>query len=159
MITWHKHHIIPKHAGGTDDPSNLLKCNVAMHAFMHEQRYREVGDLEDKLAARLLRTSNTWTPETITLRAKLGGMARKGVPNPGRSATLLGVDKPEHSAKMKVAMKGNQNATGKSWEVEKVDCPVCGKSIGSNNIKKHMRAKHDEEYTLRRTPIRTKYRD
>ena len=55
MIVWHKHHIVPKHAGGTDDPSNLLKCNVAMHAFMHEQRYKELGDHYDKIAADCLR--------------------------------------------------------------------------------------------------------
>ena len=54
-IVWHKHHIVPKHAGGTDDPSNILKCNAAMHAFMHEQRYREVGDEYDRIAADALR--------------------------------------------------------------------------------------------------------
>ena len=37
MIKWHKHHLIPRHAGGSDDPSNLLKCNVAMPAFLHQQ--------------------------------------------------------------------------------------------------------------------------
>ena len=58
-ITWHRHHIVPKHAGGTDDPSNLLKCNVAMHAFMHEQRYRELGDKYDKYAAQMLRREIT----------------------------------------------------------------------------------------------------
>ena len=55
MIVWHRHHITPKHAGGTDDTSNILKCNVAMHAFMHEQRYRDVGDEYDRLAAAGLR--------------------------------------------------------------------------------------------------------
>ena len=55
MIVWHKHHIVPKHAGGTDEPSNLLKCNIAMHTFMHEQRYKELGDEYDKIAAQTLR--------------------------------------------------------------------------------------------------------
>ena len=55
MIVWHKHHIVPKHAGGTDEPSNLLKCNIAMHAFMHEQRYKELGNEYDKIAAQTLR--------------------------------------------------------------------------------------------------------
>jgi len=27
MIT-HKHHIIPKHIGGTDDPSNLIELTI-----------------------------------------------------------------------------------------------------------------------------------
>lgn len=50
MIKWHKHHLIPQHAGGSDDPSNLLKCNVAMHAFLHQQRYKETGDEFDRIA-------------------------------------------------------------------------------------------------------------
>ena len=54
-IIWHEHHIVPRHAGGTNDPSNLLKCNIAMHAFMHEQRYIDLGDKYDKLAAATLR--------------------------------------------------------------------------------------------------------
>ena len=57
MIVWHKHHIVPRHAGGTDDPSNLLKCNVPMHIFMHEQRYRETGDEYDRVAALALKGS------------------------------------------------------------------------------------------------------
>ena len=46
----HKHHIIPRHAGGTDDPSNLIKVNVAMHAFLHKQLWEDNGFIEDKLA-------------------------------------------------------------------------------------------------------------
>ena len=36
--------------GGTDDPSNLLKCNIAMHAFLHKCLWEEHGHIEDKLA-------------------------------------------------------------------------------------------------------------
>jgi len=46
----HKHHIIPKHMGGSDDPSNILKCNAAMHAFLHHQLWLEYGKKEDYLA-------------------------------------------------------------------------------------------------------------
>ena len=55
MVEFHKHHIIPRHAGGSDDASNLLKCNPAMHAFMHEQRFKELGDEYDRIAAAALR--------------------------------------------------------------------------------------------------------
>jgi hypothetical protein len=54
METYHWHHIVPRHAGGTDDPSNLVKVNKAMHAFMHRLRYQETGDLFDCAAANLL---------------------------------------------------------------------------------------------------------
>ena len=60
-INYHLHHIVPKHAGGTDDPSNLVKVNKAMHAFMHRLRYQETGDYYDCCAANLL--SGDWTVE------------------------------------------------------------------------------------------------
>jgi len=28
QIVYHRHHIIPKHVGGTDDQSNLIKVNI-----------------------------------------------------------------------------------------------------------------------------------
>ena len=36
--------------GGTDDPSNLIKVNTKMHAFLHWQLYKEHGLKEDFLA-------------------------------------------------------------------------------------------------------------
>ena len=53
-INYHLHHLVPTHAGGTDDPNNLVKVNKAMHAFMHRLRYQETGDLFDCAAANLL---------------------------------------------------------------------------------------------------------
>ena len=60
-INYHTHHLVPKHAGGTDDPSNLVRVNKAMHAFMHRLRYQETGDYYDCCAANLL--SGNWTAE------------------------------------------------------------------------------------------------
>jgi hypothetical protein len=36
--------------GGTDVPSNLVKVNTAMHAFLHKCLWEEHGFIEDKLA-------------------------------------------------------------------------------------------------------------
>lgn len=49
-IHWHKHHLKPRYIGGTDDPSNLVKCNTAMHMFFHWLRYKEYDKEADKLA-------------------------------------------------------------------------------------------------------------
>lgn len=46
----HIHHIIPKHMGGTDDPSNLIQLTVEEHAEAHRKLYEQYGHLEDKLA-------------------------------------------------------------------------------------------------------------
>jgi hypothetical protein len=46
----HKHHIIPKHAGGTDDPSNLVELTIEQHAQAHKELYEKYGKIEDRLA-------------------------------------------------------------------------------------------------------------
>jgi hypothetical protein len=66
-INYHTHHLVPKHAGGTDDPSNLVRVNKAMHALMHRLRYQETGDYYDCCAANLL--SGNWTAEQARVEA------------------------------------------------------------------------------------------
>ena len=50
MTIYHKHHIIPRHAGGTDDPSNIIELTVEEHAEAHRKLYEEHGRWQDKLA-------------------------------------------------------------------------------------------------------------
>ena len=46
----HVHHIIPKHMGGTDDPSNLIELSVEEHAEAHRILYEQYGRWQDKVA-------------------------------------------------------------------------------------------------------------
>ena len=46
----HKHHIIPKHMGGSNDPSNLIELTVEEHAEAHKKLYDEYGNWQDYLA-------------------------------------------------------------------------------------------------------------
>lgn len=46
----HKHHIIPKHAGGTDDPSNLITLTISEHAEAHRLLYEQHGRWQDRVA-------------------------------------------------------------------------------------------------------------
>ena len=50
MSIYHKHHIVPKHAGGTDDPSNIIELTVEEHAEAHRILYEKYGRWQDKLA-------------------------------------------------------------------------------------------------------------
>jgi len=50
----HKHHIIPKHIGGTDDPSNLVELTIPEHAEAHKVLYDKYGRWQDRLAYRAL---------------------------------------------------------------------------------------------------------
>lgn len=46
----HKHHKIPRHAGGTDDPSNIEELTIQEHAEAHRQLFLKHGRWQDRAA-------------------------------------------------------------------------------------------------------------
>jgi hypothetical protein len=66
----HKHHIIPKHMGGTDEPSNLIELTREEHANAHLKLYEQYGKKED-LGAYYLLTGQT--DEAMKICSSLGG--------------------------------------------------------------------------------------
>ena len=44
---YHNQHIIPRHAGGTDDPDNIARLTVSEHAEAHCKLYEEYGRWQD----------------------------------------------------------------------------------------------------------------
>jgi len=50
VIVTHKHHILPKYKGGTNDPSNLVEVSVTQHAMFHYCNWQLWGDKRDWLA-------------------------------------------------------------------------------------------------------------
>ena len=50
MKGYHWHHIIPKHAGGTDDRSNLILLTIEEHIEAHKRLWCEHGRWEDYYA-------------------------------------------------------------------------------------------------------------
>ena len=50
----HIHHIIPKHMGGSDEPSNLIELSVEEHALAHKKLYEKYGKQEDFMAWHML---------------------------------------------------------------------------------------------------------
>jgi hypothetical protein len=49
-MRFHKHHIWPQHAIGPAPKNNLLKCNIALHAFLHKLQFERWGRWEDRAA-------------------------------------------------------------------------------------------------------------
>jgi hypothetical protein len=70
----HKHHIIPKHMGGSDDPSNIIELSVEEHSQAHLKLYEQYGKKED-LCAHYMLSGKSQDPEFQKMVASLGGNA------------------------------------------------------------------------------------
>ena len=125
MTYYHKHHIIPRHAGGTDDPSNLVTLTVEEHAEAHRKLYEEYGRKEDLMAWKGL--SGQWT------KLEIWGHARQGVPHTEETKEKISMIKKgvklteEHKAKIAESRLGKtqpqsqknkvSKALSKQWEI------------------------------------------
>jgi hypothetical protein len=69
----HEHHIIPRHMGGSDDPSNLIELTREEHAAAHLKLYETHGKKED-LGAYYLLTGQT--DEAAKICSVLGGLVQ-----------------------------------------------------------------------------------
>ena len=50
----HLHHIVPRHAGGSNDSSNLIELTVEEHAEAHRLLWEQHGRWQDKIAWKTL---------------------------------------------------------------------------------------------------------
>ena len=96
-MTKHKHHIIPKHAGGTDDPSNIVYLSIKEHALAHKKLFKKYGRWQDKLA----------------YKALSGQMNNYEIQQEARILGRLGRKESNETRKILSEMKkGNKNALG-----------------------------------------------
>ena len=58
-IYTHKHHIVPRHAGGSNDPSNLKELTIEEHALAHKKLFFIYGRWQDELAYQRLENQIT----------------------------------------------------------------------------------------------------
>lgn len=84
----HLHHIIPRHAGGTDDPSNLICLSVEGHAEAHEDLYNQYGRLDDLIAWQCLSGKTTFS-EKLRKELSINGFREKVLNNPIRRSEWI----------------------------------------------------------------------
>ena len=97
----HIHYIKPRHAGGTDDPSNLIELTVKEHAYAHLMLYEQLGDEKDLLAYKCL-MGYLNKEEIIEERIKLGGKTQ-------------GKRNAESGHLKRIANLPNKRSKGKIW--------------------------------------------
>ena len=104
----HKHHIIPKHMGGTDDPFNLIELTIEEHAEAHRILFEKYGKKEDELAWRGL--TGLISKEELVKQLMFLGQQKGGFNNKGK---IRGPQTLEHKNKIRKSCKGkNLGKTG-----------------------------------------------
>jgi hypothetical protein len=80
----HKHHIIPKHRGGSNEPSNLVEISLTQHAMFHYCEWKLYGKRADYVAWKRL-VGNLNDEELVHQKLIMGGE------NGGRKVKELGL--------------------------------------------------------------------
>ena len=65
---YEKHHIVPKHSGGTDDKENLIYLPPHIHTLSHYYRWLTFQEMGDKVAYEMRWNQNI---ESVKLRSQL----------------------------------------------------------------------------------------
>jgi hypothetical protein len=158
----HWHHIIPKHMGGSDDPSNLIELTIEEHAEAHRKLYEEFGRVQDRRAwmglakmmtgEEIIREILT-SPKSEEHKRKISE-AHKGKPKPwliGTRNAAGNACKPkseEHKRKISEAHTGKiREPFSEEWKQALKDaqarqpirtCPHCGiTGKGANMTRYH----------------------
>jgi hypothetical protein len=102
---YHTHHIIPVHAGGTDDPSNLVRLTIEEHAEAHRLLWEQYGRLGDKVAWLML-SGRTEEGEQARRELIKEALARPEVKAKMRAKAQNRT--PEHQAKLAASLRGHK---------------------------------------------------
>ena len=109
----HKHHIIPRHAGGTDAPENLIELTLEEHAEAHRLLYEKHGRWQDWLAWQGLSgmlSKEEIIKEQLSRAGKKGGAAGKGVS--GKRAKGAKANWEKNREKITVVLRENGKKYG-----------------------------------------------
>lgn len=99
---FHRHHLTPRHLGGTDDPQNLVLLHPYDHAIAHFVRYKMFGTDGDAWAFNRLKK---WLDE--------GGLTVKGMKHSDEAKQKISAEsaarkRKPHSAKTKAKISASK---------------------------------------------------
>lgn len=143
MTIYHKHHVVPRYMGGTNDPSNIVELTVEEHAEAHRQLYEQYGNWQDYLAWKglsgridkeeiiRLMGSMIHKSKIVSEESKIKmSQAKSGENNPMYGKTSpnkgkFGENSPRWGKSHLEGTKLKQSQSAKNRK--KIDCPHCGK--------------------------------
>lgn len=136
----HKHHIIPRHMGGSDDPNNLIELSIEEHSQAHLKLYEQYGKKED-LCAYYMLSGRSQDPEFKKMVCSLGGTAlykKRTESGEKWGFSLMNPDELFQIQSNNGKMQGNRNVeSGHIHQIQKLTDPVAaGRKGGSATIAK-----------------------
>jgi hypothetical protein len=131
----YKHHIIPRHAGGTDEPSNMKEVgSLEEHSEEHRKLYEQYGRWQDKVAWKALSGQIPFEEAT-----RLAGM----LANKGTKKTK------EFKRNQSIRMMGNKVKLGKK-HTDNFKL-VCANRMTGNQYALGNRFRHTKEQNFRQS--------
>ena len=127
MTLYHKHHIVPKHMGGTDEPSNLKKVTIKQHSIEHKKLYEKYGRWQDKIAYQTLsgQISVAEATKMAQIKANSGpktGKRLEAVINNFKKASEMNKGKKRPEKTKKLISKANKkywgNIPNRPWQMK-----------------------------------------
>lgn len=163
---YHRHHLVPRHMGGSDDDDNIVYLTKQEHINAHLELYEKYGKDQDRRAALLIESGgNLDTPEfkqwrkennaRAALKAhesklETGFYSKLGELNRQR---ISGSKNPEHSERMKRKFQENKMLwwNDGTKQMRSPDCPgdnwIRGR-INNGNLKKTLKEKFQNHKML-----------
>ncbi len=151
----HRHHIIPRHVGGSNDVGNIVELTVTQHAMYHFANWQLWGRREDWLAWRGLAgicTKEELVEELMQIGRDKGKSNREAAVKAmfeNGSHPFLSRDLIEKRAivnskcltEYNLSEKGRETsrATVTKTNLRREKCPHCDFSSNPGNLAKHIR--------------------
>lgn len=144
MTIYHNHHIVPRHMGGSNDESNLVRLTVEQHAQAHKELHEQHGRWQDYVAWKAL--SGQITHQKASYEAsKLGGL--NGLKHlKGKTYEEAYGDKAE--ARRQAVVDGNKGRKGikyktmnRRWSGNdvKISCLECRHVTSITQFNRHLK--------------------
>lgn len=172
----HRHHIIPRHAGGTNDPDNLIELTIEEHAEAHRKLYEQYNRWQDKVAWQGLAGLIGHDDILREIHKENSGKknsfyGKKHTEESKKKMSLVSKGKPkgpeseEHRLNKSKALKGNpklqgrtpwnKNKTGAQVKREesrmKVSKPIIYNGVQYYGIKEAARKNNTTDYYIRKS--------
>ena len=142
----HKHHLVPRYMGGSDDPSNLVELTVYEHANIHKKLWETNGNKQDYLAWKGL-SGELKDLELSAEMKSLGGsisMRNKMAKDPNHHKVIhakMMENDPEHYVKVHNTIRetnpNHYKEAAKASHAPTETCEHCGKVLGKANYARH----------------------